>query len=190
MAPANAATGLFTPFNASEGLVVKGGRSGTFDGMWALGSPGEDGDHLATANLDWVPGKLYNWSLAYDGAGNGSYSVKDGNTLLFTKSYQKDDNHRLRTGNAVAFTATAAAGLADAKLETAITSLNNFPLGATVATPGNNLAASTATAYFYPGLTAGMNVTGTIKLSFMGAVPTGSKLSFLVNAGTMSCYAP
>ena len=96
----------------------------------------------------------------------------------------------LRTGNAISFTANAVAGLADARLETVITSLNNTPLSATVGTPGNNLAASSATAYFYPGLTTGMNVTGTIKLSFTGAVPTGSKLGFLVNAGSMSCYTP
>jgi len=176
----------FTPYGTNERFEVRGGKSGAADWEWALGFNTLGAGQSVQQNADWTSGKTYKWTLVYDGKGNGSYSVYDGSKLLFKRDYNGSSG-TLHAGNAIKFQVQSVEGLGSAKINVAATSLNGKAIDVSLATAGNNKASSAAVYYFYPSMTNGFTVSGTVKLTFSGSVPQGPKLSFTVTSGNVSC---
>jgi hypothetical protein len=176
----------FVPYGVYERFEARGGKSGSSDWEWALGYNTLAAGQSEQQNWDWVSGESYKWTLSYDGKGNGSYSVYDGSKLLFRRDYSGAVG-TLHAGNALKFQVQSAEGLGSAKISATATALNGKAIDVNLATAGNNKASTAAVYYFYPAMTAGFSLNGTVKLTFSGALPQGSKLGFSVTSGTVSC---
>jgi len=176
----------FVPFGVSERFEARGGKSGLADWEWALGYNTLAAAQSAQQNWDWVSGKSYKWTLTYDGKGNGSYSVYDGSKLLFKRDYNGAAG-TLHAGNALKFQVQSAEGLGSAKINATATTLNGKAIDVNLATAGNNKASSASVYYFYPAMANGFTVSGTVKLTFSGTVPSGPKIGFTVTSGNVSC---
>ncbi len=176
----------FTAYGVNERFEARGGKSGTSDWEWALGFNTLAASQSAQQSADWVSGKTYKWTLTYDGKGNGSYSVYDGSKLLFKRDYNGAGG-TLHAGNALKFQAQSAEGLGSAKISATATTLNGKAIDVNLSTAGNDKSSSATVYYFYPAMTNGFTVNGTVKLTFSGSVPAGSKIGFTVTSGNVSC---
>jgi YD repeat-containing protein len=68
--PSVDASRTFAPFERRERMEVRSGRPGERGWEWGLGTNSRDFEASARADLDWVSGKPYAFTLTYDGAGN------------------------------------------------------------------------------------------------------------------------
>ncbi len=190
--PVKVATGqgTFGAFESRERLEVRGGRTGTADWEWGLGSNTQSAGQFVSEHLNWIHGKDYRFVLRYDGQGSGSYQVLDGSNLLFTKTFNAGPGRQLRTGNALELFAKTNAGQGSARVVTTLNRLENGSYSETLQTAGDNNYSEVRSIYFSPALVDGFELEGTIRLEFTGtAPPTGSRLNFFVTAGNLTCGA-
>ncbi len=178
--------GTFTAFASVERMEVRGGKKGGSDWEWGLGTNTQAAGQFVQADLDWTSGKSYRFTLSYDAQGNGRVQVFDGSSSLFVRDFNANGGVGLRTGDAIDLHVLASNGVGNATLTVATTQLNGKALTQTLATSGNNSEARLS--LFYPPLRSGINLEGTVRLNFSGnAPPDGTRLSFLVKAGNLSC---
>ena len=85
----------FVPFGAAEQMVARGGNAGPA-WEWAIGTDTE-GSQSAKGSLDWVSGKLYAWTLVYNGAGAATIEVRDAGSLVLSRTWSSG----MDTGNAL-----------------------------------------------------------------------------------------
>ena len=177
----------FAAFAALERLEVRSGRPGAQDWEWGLGTNTQQTGSFAKSYLDWVSGRVLTYTLSYDGAGAGSFTVYDGATPLATQTWN-DPAKPLRAGNALKLyvKSTADAGTATVQVTTA--TLNGLPAAGSIQTAGNSQFSEQTLYWYFPAMTGGFTITGTVTLTFSGAnPPQGSRLNFLVTAGTVTC---
>ena len=180
----------FTAFSSTEGLNARGGGSGAQNWEWALGADTQKSGLFVSSNQTWVTNRPYAWTLNYDGAGNGSYTVKDGTQTLFTASYASTSVNPLHTGNALGFSVAATANAGTAKMLATVTSINGQTVTGGLATAGNNQPSTQSVYYYFPALATGFTAKGTLALNFTGnSPPATSNLLFTVNAGNTACFA-
>jgi choice-of-anchor A domain-containing protein len=180
--------GVFSAFEARERLEVRGGRKGAADWEWGLGVNTQSAGQFVQSNLDWVSGKNYRFVLNYDGIGNGRMQVFDGATSLFVRDFTANGAAGLRAGDALDLHVQSSTGTGNSKITVNATQLNGKALSESIATIGNGNVSEARLTYFYPVMRSGLQLEGSVRMDFPGnAPPTGSRLSFTVNAGNLSC---
>jgi hypothetical protein len=166
---------------AGEGVTAKGGRSGNSDWEWALGTSAS----LATADISWVSGKTYGWTLTVNAAGQGTLTVTDGTTQMAQVNYASGAN-KLRVGNALRLAVSAASDVGGATLSGAVTQINGQAVTMALATTG---AGQDKQAIVYlPAQAQGLSASGTVRMDYTGnSPPVGTRLSMTVQSGQASC---
>jgi len=189
---------LFTAYGDYEGLEARGGRSGAAYWEWGLGANTSASGSFVSQNQDWVNGKVYGWTLTYDGAGNGSITVKDNasNAPLFTRSYPGGSAHPLRAGNALRFSAqsNSCGDDAQAQVVATINSLKGQATSLSLATPAmgsdqdDDDVHGASQVLFLPAMASGFTAQGTLKFLYRGSRPPADRgMTFTVNAGNAVC---
>jgi RHS repeat-associated protein len=178
----------FLPFAAPEGLEAHSGRLGHRGWEWRIGTNVRRPRTSDEADLDWVSGKLYGFRLTYDGVGNATLTVRDGQTELFTVS----QTGGMDVGTALRFQVRSAAGLtAGNLLQASITSIDGEAVSETLQTAGDGKLSELARVFGGESLRNGFTVEGTVSLTFTGVhPPRGARLRFLVTAGNVTCDGP
>ncbi len=178
----------FAAFDAADGLEARGGRAakGT-DWAWSLGA-NRQATTSAQQSLDWITGKTYAFSLTYDGAGAGSYTVRDGATTLFTRSYAGAAG-KLDAGDTLRIVASAKAEAAAGRLDVNVQSINGKPVGLGVAAAGTSPGSASLYLY-YPAMASGFELSGTIRITASADALLADRLDFTVTAGRSVCRAP
>jgi hypothetical protein len=177
----------FVPFAPLERLEVRGGRPGSADWEWRLGSNTRQTGNFARQNLDWVSGRTYGWALTYDAQGGGAFTVWDGWRQLFDRSYPGDAGP-LRAGNALEFRIKSSGSAGSARMSVTADSIDSKPVKGSLGTSGNHKPSEAALYYFYPPMADGFTARGTVKLKFSGSSPPpDSNLQFSVTSGNVSC---
>jgi hypothetical protein len=177
----------FVPFAPLERLEVRGGRRGSADWEWRLGSNTQQSGNFAEQNLDWVSGRTYRWALTYDAQGGGALTVWDDWKRLFSRTYPGTAGP-LRAGNALEVRVKSSARAGSARISVTADSIDGKPVKGSLDTPGNHKPSDAALYYFYPPMTDGFTAGGTVKLKFSGSSPPpGSNLQFSVTSGSVSC---
>ena len=137
------------------------------------------------AEHTWVSGTAYRYVLSYNGTGDGNIKLYNGTSLLFDKTYS--GSTPLRVGEALQLYVKSSAGIGTAKVAMTADKLNGVSIAGSLATRGDNLFNEARMTYFYPPMKTSFVVEGTVKLTFSGAIPTGSRLNFMINSGKLSC---
>jgi hypothetical protein len=166
---------------AGEGLQAKGGAKGGTDWEWALGAASA----LITSDLTWQAGKSYSWQLGITSAGQGSFSVLDGTSVIAQGSYTNATN-KLHLGRAIKLGVTAASDVGSAKIAATLTSVNGQATSMSAATdaPSQNKEA----ALYLSSIASGITAQGTLRLDYStSAPPQGTRLLMNVQAGNASC---
>lgn len=185
-APRMVSDGLFSPLLPQPQLQARGG--GPAEWEWALGTDVDTAGNFVSADQDWESGKLYGWTLAYDGQGNATVSVRDGATTLFTRSFAASPGKELRTGIALQLGVTTLPEAGTARVEAALTRLMGQALAGALATRGDATYSESQLTYFLPAMLGGFSAEGTLRLSFPDALPpAGARLRFSVGSGNVDC---
>jgi RHS repeat-associated protein len=129
--------------------------------------------------------RSYDWTLSYTGTGSATIEVRDGGTVLFTRTWATG----MDAGNALKLYVKSSAGIpVGARITATSGTLNGQPAAASLQTAGTGEFSEQALNWFYPAMAQGFTATGTVKLAFTGSYPpTGSRLNFIVTAGTLPC---
>jgi len=183
--------GYFGAFGANEGLQARAGAWGNTDWEWGLGADTATTGAFSQAQLTWVSGKQYGWTLGYDSAGNATLSVLDGASPVLSLGFTASSTARLRSGNAVQIgvRATSAAGLT--KIDATVTKLQGQAVAGAQATLGDGSYSEGQLTYLLPTAGGALTASGTLRLTFPDLTPPpGTALRFTVNAGNSMCRAP
>ncbi|HSD44478.1 MAG TPA: RHS repeat-associated core domain-containing protein [Burkholderiales bacterium] len=175
----------FAPFERRERMEVRSGRPGEQGWEWGLGTNTRDFEASARADLDWVSGKPYGFTLTYDGAGKARVAVRDGGTELFNLEWSGD----MDTGNALRFVVRSPAGIGEGnRIALALTSIDGQPVADTLVTAGDDTESQVGRVYAGASLRDGYSVEGTVTFTFTGGYPPrGSRLDLTVTAGNVVC---
>jgi hypothetical protein len=177
----------FAAFNELERLEVRGGKAGTADWEWGVGKNTQTTGQFASGNLDWVSGRTLDWTLIYGSNGSATLTVKNGTSQTLSLSYATAPNG-MRSGNALKFYAKTTADAGEAKVYVVPKSINGKEITGELETKGNGTLSEKSLFYYFPAMTAGFTAKGTVKFTFEGtAPPQGSRMSFLVTAGNITC---
>jgi hypothetical protein len=178
-------TSRFTPFAETERLDVRSGKVGSADWEWGLGTNTQAAGQFSQSNLDWQAGTSYYWTVTTDAQGKGTFTVRNGTTVVAQASYDKPAA-KLKNGNAIRLTVKTAADAGSAKIAASLLKLEGQSVSHSVITTAANQTSSVVITH--PGLTNGMAAEGTVRLDFTGsAPPQGSRLNFTLNAGNVQC---
>jgi len=178
---------LFSANAALERLEVRGGKPGAADWEFGLGVNTQAAGQFVQAEHTWVSGTAYRYVLSYSGSGGGTIKLYNGASLILDKSYVGNGNNLLRTGDALQLYVKSSAGIGNAKVQVSATKLNGLSINGALGTRGDNLFNEARMSYFYPGMKTSFVLEGTVKLTFTGAIPTGSRLNFMINSGKVIC---
>ena len=171
----------FTPFGATEMALGRGGQSGP-SWEWAVG-PDAGGSQQVQGSLDWASGKVYDWSVSYNGAGSATLQVRDAGTLVLNLTYPS----AMDAGNTLKFhVSTNPAIGSDTTISAAISQISGNAVTGSISQTGNNTQAEQNTYFFFPGMSSGFTAAGTVSLTY-ASLPAGSKVQFYVQSGTIAC---
>jgi len=177
--------GGFTPYERRERMEVHSGRPGERGWEWGLGTNTRDFEASAREDVNWVSGKPYAFRLVYDGAGNASVVVRDGDAELFTLTWAGD----MDVGNALRFVVRSPEGIGAGNLiKVDLANVDGEPVTETLATAGDDTFSREVRIFAGESLKNGYTVEGTVTFVFTGAYPPkGNQLDFLVTAGNVTC---
>ena len=189
-APISASGADFAALVSGGGLEVCGGRrQNKLDWAWSLGAVPDNPKFAAQQNLDWISGKTYGWTLTYNGAGQGTYTVSDGATQLFARTYSVAAQP-LAAGNMLEFHMAATVDAGPAKMEASVQSINGNPVNANFATPGNSQPFASTAYFYYPAMASGFQLAGTLRVTYTSPIQLRDwQLDFTVVSGNSSCQA-
>ena len=176
----------FVPFDKLSRFEVRSGRPNNVDWQWGLGVNTHKAGRFTEAYLNWVSGRVYHFTLKYNGQGSGTYTVSHNGSELFSKSWQTG----LRVGNALQFFAKSAAGIGVGNfVSVSLNTIDGAPINALLRTAGDDLADQVGLTYVIPAKANGaFTVRGTISFTFIGrSPPAGSRMDFRITAGNVSC---
>jgi hypothetical protein len=177
----------FAAFNELERLEVRGGRAGTADWEWGVGKNTQTTGQFASGNLDWVSGRTLDWTLTYGSNGSATLTVKNGTSQTLSLSYATAPNG-MRSGNALKLYAKTTVDAGEAKVYVVPKSINGKEVTGDLETQGNSTLSEKSLFYYFPAMSSGFTAKGTVKFTFTGtAPPQGSRMSFLVTAGNITC---
>lgn len=180
-------SGTFIAINDLKRLEARGGRTGTTGWEWALGANTQTTGKYSSANLDWVSGRVLDWTLTYDGKGGAAVVVKNGTSQVASLAYSSSTDG-MTTGNALKFTVTSTADAGTAKINATVNSINSKGVTGTLATAGNSTASTSSLVYYFPALKTSSVSKGTIKFTFTGtSPPQDARLDFTITAGNVTC---
>lgn len=178
-------TSRFTPFAETERLEIRSGKPGAADWEWGLGANTQTAGQFTQANLDWLSGTSYYWTVTTDAAGKGTFTVRNGASVVAQGTYDKPAA-KLRNGNAIRLTVKTASDAGAANIAASLLKIEGQSVSHSVITTAANQSHSLVITH--PGLANGMTAEGTVRLDFTGsAPPAGSRLNFTLNAGTVQC---
>jgi hypothetical protein len=172
----------FVPFATHEGLDLHQINPGGFE--WRLGFDTTSATNSVGGNTALTNALAYGWTLTYDGAGNGSLSVRRGPTLLLAKSFTASGNVKLDTGNALQLAVKVLAGTTSNGITVHTTSVDGTTTTGTLNVTATTVAGGQSLFYYGESLDDGFVMSGDVTVT--GATTT-PRISFLVNAGTLSC---
>jgi len=179
----------FTPFNSLTRLEVRGGRvpPNATTWAWALGTNTQVTGSFVAGYLGWVSGRVYNFTLSYNGQGAGTYTVSYAGTQLFSKTWSSG----LQVGNAIQFYAKTSAGIGAGNYITVnLTNIDGSPVNSTLQTAGDNQLDQATLTYLVPPQASGFTVSGTIAYTYTSSAPTTSNnMDFTVTAGNATCQS-
>jgi hypothetical protein len=176
---------LFKANAALERLEVRGGKPGAADWEFGLGSNTQTAGLFVQAEHTWVSGVAYRYVLSYSGTGGGNIKLYNGATLLFDKTYT--GTAPLRVGDALQLYVKSSAGIGNAVVAVTADKVNGLTTSGAIATRGDNVFNELRLNYFYPPMKSSFVIEGTVKLTFTGTIPTGSRLNFMINSGNLIC---
>jgi RHS repeat-associated protein len=179
------ASRTFVAFERRERMEVRSGRPGERGWEWGLGTNSRDFEARARADLDWVSGKPYAFTLTYDGAGNARVVVRDGPTELFSLAWTGG----MDAGNALRFVVRSPEGIGVGnRIALALTSIDGVEIADTLVTAGDDSASSVSRVYAGASLRDGYVIEGRVTFTFTGGYPPrGSRLDLTVTAGNVTC---
>jgi choice-of-anchor A domain-containing protein len=176
---------LFSANASLERLEVRGGKPGAADWEFGLGSNTQTAGLFVQAEHTWVSGVAYRYVLSYSGTGGGNIKLYNGATLLFDKTYT--GTAPLRVGDALQLYVKSSAGIGNAVVAVTADKVNGLTTSGAIATRGDNAFNELRLNYFYPPMKSSFVIEGTVKLTFTGTIPTGSRLNFMINSGNLIC---
>jgi Bacterial Ig-like domain len=177
----------FAAFNELERLEVRSGKAGTADWEWGVGKNTQTTGQFTSGNLDWVSGRTLDWTLTYASNGSATLTVNNGYSQSLSLSYASAPNG-MRSGNALKFYAKTTADAGEAKVYVVPKSINGKEITGELETKGNGTLSEKSLFYYFPAMSTGFVAKGTVKFTFEGtAPPQGSRMSFLVTAGNITC---
>ena len=197
----SADAGIFWPFAQSERLEMRGGGDGPLAppvGLspweWALGTDVEsEGSYVSNDDFRWSSEAVYRWQLTYNVDGSAELIVTDDlpppfpPVLLFNETFVPAELPGMRSGNALRLSATLDASEAETPIVFTVDSVNGVP-ASVVLLAGVAPQRDGSIAMYYPAMMAGMELQGTVQLTFSGRnPPLGSNLSIQLHAGEIAC---
>jgi len=151
----------FTAFNNLTRLEVRGGRvpPNATTWAWALGTNTQVTGSFVPGYMGWISGRVYSFTLSYNGQGAGTYTVSYAGTQLFSKTW----NTGLQVGNALQLSVKTTAGIGAGNFITVnLTNADGTPVNSTLQTAGDNLLDQATLTYIIPAQPNGFSVSGTI----------------------------
>ena len=181
----------FTPFFATEGLILRQVASG-FE--WRLGANTQSAATSVGATASLSNGQAYDWNLSYDGAGNGTLVVCPLHGSCTTLPYylpSVDGENPLRSGNGLRLQVLASSGTGATSIDVTTTELDGVPFAHGIDAEATS-ASQWDSVYFYgEALADGFSLAGAISVVVppsLGNRPP--RLTFSVNAGMLACELP
>jgi RHS repeat-associated protein len=174
---------VFTPFAALERLEVRGGRAGARDWEWGLGVNTQAAGQFASGHLEWVSGRVYAWTLAYDGSGAAALHLRHDGAVVLSLAWPNG----MDAGNALRFYVKANSDVgAGNGVVVSIGTINGRPVNRTIQASGSNQFVEEVAVY--QTAQGAFTAEGTVAISYTGtAPPAGSRLNFIVTAGNVPC---
>ena len=186
VAPRVVNDGLFSPLLPQPELQALGG--GEADWEWALGNNIGATGGFVYADLNWVSGKLYDWTLTYDGQNAASLAVRDGTATLLSLAIPTGASNAPQPGTALQLGVSATQDAGTARWEAALVRLKGHAVAGALGTRGDSTYSESQLTYFLPGLANGFTAEGTLRLTFPDAAPpAGNRMRFSIGAGNVSC---
>jgi uncharacterized delta-60 repeat protein len=172
--------GTFVALGASQGLEVRGGKPGAADWEWGLGYNTQSAGKFVSGQQTWSSGQKVSYTLTFNP--DGSASVSYGGSLL---NYSAAKAGGIPLGNAVKFYLKASGTNPASSIEATVTRLNNFNLTTSLQTIPTATAFNDKTALIFTKnkFSTGLKIDGSIKLNYIGTVPSGSRLNLIVQPG-------
>jgi hypothetical protein len=180
----------FVPFAANEGVSMHEIRPGGFD--WRLGADTGTAGAYAGIVQNLTDDALYRWILSYDGSGNGTLSLQSGTTLVNSVTYTAPANRLLHLGNGLRLSIEALSGGGEKSIAVEMLDLEGTLFTDVINATSTATTANASLYYYGNALRNGFQAVGTIKVKRPRLVESNppSRLSFLVNAGSLSCKYP
>lgn len=172
----------FVPFGANEQAHARGGNAGP-GWEWALGTDTETGQK-AKGSLDWVSGRIYEWTLIYSAAGAATLEVRHAGALVLSLSYPSG----MDAGNGLELQVATNPSIGpDTTIAATLTSLKGQPVSGSISQTGNNQDSSQRVYFYYPAMAQqGFIAQGTVSLAYK-SLPAGSQVDFKLRSGTLPC---
>lgn len=178
----------FVPFAANEGLYLHQINPGGFE--WRLGADTTSSTNSVGGTTALVSGQTYTWTLTYDGAGNGTISVRQGTTIVLLKQFTGSANALLNSGNAMQLFAKVLGGAVSSSITVHTTNMDGSTVAGTLGVTATGTDASKSMFYYGESLRDGFSLAGDVAVTFPTGISPPPRISFLVNAGTLSCLVP
>jgi RHS repeat-associated protein len=172
----------FVPFGANEQAHARGGNAGP-GWEWALGTDTET-SQKAKGGLDWVSGRIYEWTLIYSAAGAATLEVRHAGALVLSLSYPSG----MDAGNGLELQVATNQSIGpDTTIAATLTSLKGQPVSGSISQTGNNQESSQREYFYYPAMAQqGFAAQGTVSLVYK-SLPVGSRVDFKLRSGTLPC---
>jgi RHS repeat-associated protein len=172
----------FVPFSTNEQAHARGGSAGP-GWEWALGTDTEAGQK-AKGSLDWVSGRIYDWTLVYSGTGAATLEVRDAGTLKLSLNYPSG----MDAGNALELQVATNPSIGpDTTMAATLTSLQGQAVAGSISQTGNNQESFRRLYVYHPSMAGqGFAAKGTVSLTY-SSLPSGSRVDFKLRAGTVPC---
>jgi RHS repeat-associated protein len=172
----------FVPFGANEQAHARGGNAGP-GWEWALGTDTEAGQK-AKGSLDWVSGRIYDWTLVYSGTGAATLEVRDAGAPKLSLSYPSG----MDAGNALELQVATNPSIGpDTTIAATLTSLQGQAVAGSISQTGNSQESFQRLYVYHPSMAGqGFAAKGTVSLTY-STLPAGSRVDFKLRAGTLPC---
>jgi hypothetical protein len=177
----------FVPMAANEGLIVR--QEQESDGFeWLLGALPRI-DDFPKFSVGMTNEYVYQWSLSYDGAGNGTASLWDGMELLDSVEYLAPVDMPLRSGNGLSLSISAFQGSGETSIEIGVNDLENASYSDTISAAATTAEVNASLYYYGEALQDGFTASGTIetKVPPTSLIYPPPRLEFRVRTGSLSC---
>ncbi len=172
--------GTFVASGPSRGLEVRGGKPGAADWEWGLGYNTQSAGKFVAGQHTWASGQSVNYTLNF--SPTGSASVSYGGQVL---NYSAATGGPVTLGNAVKLYLKASGTTPASSVAATLTRINGFSLGSSLTTVPTATSFNDTSLIVYSSavFSSGLQIDGSVRLNYVGTVPSGSRLGFVVQPG-------